>query len=370
VRVILAGGGTGGHLFPAVALTREFKERGGEVLFIGGRRGLEERVLPGYGFLLELLDVEGLKGRGIFGKVKACLKALQAVYRSIKMVKRFRPDIVIGTGGYSSGPVVLGAKLLGVKTAILEPNAIPGFTNRWLGRFVDRVFLAFDKALGYFPSGKTLLTGNPVRREILEIRSQKSEVRSQKFTILVFGGSQGAKAINSLFLGAMEYLTSVPSALNIIHQTGEDDYERVKEAYDKFQISNFKFQISRFIDDMATAYASADLVICRAGATSIAEIIALGMVSILIPYPFAADNHQEINARWLADQGAAIIMRERDVNGETLAGIIRRFIEDSDKLEGMRRRVKTLGRAGATEVIVEECYRLVASRVEGMELRA
>lgn len=361
MRVILAGGGTGGHLFPAVALAKEFKERDGEVLFIGGRRGLEERVLPGYGFLLELLDVEGLKGRGIFGKVKACLKALMAIFTSTKMVKRFRPDIVVGTGGYSSGPVVLGAKLLGVKTAILEPNAIPGFTNRWLGRFVDRVFLAFDKALGYFPSGKALLTGNPVRREIIEAGVREDLKPPEGFTILVFGGSQGAKAINSLFLGAMEYLTSVPSALSIIHQTGEDDYERVREAYGRLRITNYKLQITRFIDDMAGAYKKADLVICRAGATSIAEIITLGMVSILIPYPFAADNHQEINARCLADNGAAIMMREGDVNGETLAGIIRRFIEDPDELERMRERAKTLGRPGATEAVVEECYKLVAS---------
>ncbi|MBI5286194.1 MAG: undecaprenyldiphospho-muramoylpentapeptide beta-N-acetylglucosaminyltransferase [Deltaproteobacteria bacterium] len=354
MRVILAGGGTGGHIFPAVALAQGFRERERdcELLFIGGRKGLEEKVLPSYGFPLKLLDVEGMKGKGILGKAKACFKAGRAILQSIKITRGFRPDVVIGTGGYSSGPVVLAAKLLGQKTAILEPNAIPGFTNRFLGRFVDRIFASFDNAIGYIPEGKTVLAGNPVRKEILDSRFT---VHGSRFTVLVFGGSQGARGINTAFLDALGYMDDLRDLVDIIHQTGRDDYEMIRHAYRE---NGFKAEVLKFIDDMGSAYRRASLVICRGGATSIAEITAIGVASILIPYPFAADNHQEVNARYLADQGATIMIKEKDLNGKALAELIRGFYKNQDELTGLREKAKALGRPGAADAIVEECYRL------------
>ncbi|MBI5893587.1 MAG: undecaprenyldiphospho-muramoylpentapeptide beta-N-acetylglucosaminyltransferase, partial [Deltaproteobacteria bacterium] len=294
MNIMLAGGGTGGHLFPAIALAQEFKEQNEtcNILFIGSKKGLEAKILSRYGFELKTLDVEGIKRKGLLEKFISLCKAVMAVWQSRKIIKMFNPDFVIGTGGYSAFPSVMAAKVMNIKTAILEQNALPGAANRLLGRFVDKVFIAFPETVKFFPEAKVIVSGNPVRKEILEVKSQKSKVKSEedkKFTILVFGGSQGAKAINSIFSEALEYIKE--HSINVINQTGDEDYERVKEAYKRvqgFKCSSVKVEVLKFIDDMAGAYKKADLIICRSGATSIAEILALGLPSILIPYPYAA----------------------------------------------------------------------------------
>ncbi|MBI3754546.1 MAG: undecaprenyldiphospho-muramoylpentapeptide beta-N-acetylglucosaminyltransferase, partial [Deltaproteobacteria bacterium] len=264
MRIVLTGGGTGGHLFPAIALAEEFKARKGcEILFIGSAAGIEKGIVPKHGYALELLDIQGLKGKGL-NKISAALKAAKAVFAAKKILKSFRPDVVIGTGGYSSGPVVLAARLLRIKTAILEQNSVPGLTNRILGRVVNKVFVAFDKSKKFFPGGRVILAGNPVRKELLETAasSQQPAVKDKKFTILIFGGSQGAKAVNTAFLDALEYLADIRDGMKIIHQTGDADYQTVKEMYER---KGIKAEIFRFIDDMAEAYSHVDLVICRAG---------------------------------------------------------------------------------------------------------
>lgn len=360
----MAGGGTGGHLFPALALAEEFKRRdaGMEITFVGGRGGLEEKIVPRYGYPLELLNVEGIKRISGLRRVRALLKASGATVKAAGILRRIKPAGVIGSGSYSSAPVVLAAKLIGIKTAILEQNALPGLTNRVLGKMVDRVYIAFEEARSFFPGGRTILTGTPVRKDIIESSADKAAARGDKFTILVFGGSQGATAINAAFLDATEYLTDIWGALRVVHQTGEDGYESVKSSYRR---KNLKAELTRFIDDMASAYLNADLVVCRAGATSIAEMTALGLASVLIPYPFAADDHQTVNARCLSEAGASVMIRQDKLTGSVLADSIRRFYHNPRELKAMRERSKAMGRPRAAEAIADNFLKVLGAQPNG-----
>lgn len=355
MKIVFAGGGTGGHLFPAIALAEEFKRKvpGVEITFAGGKGGLEEKVVPRYGYPLKVFDVEGIKRKK--GKVRALAKAARSTLGAIGFLRSIRPDGVIGSGSYSSAPVVIAAKLLGIKTAILEQNALPGLTNKTLGRFVDRVYISFEEARRFFPGGRTILSGNPVRREILR-KVEDRKGRHEKFSVLVFGGSQGATAINAAFLDAAEYLTDIWNGLRIVHQTGSEGHEMVEAAYKR---KNLKVELYKFIDDMGEAYNSADLVVCRAGATSIAEITASGIASILIPYPFASDDHQTVNARCLSDAGAAVLIKQDRLTGSSLAEAIRKFYADPGGLRQMREKVKAFGKPKAAEDIAENFIKLI-----------
>ncbi len=366
----MTGGGTGGHLFPAIALAEELKRRSAsvEVEFIGAKGGLEEKVIPRYGYGLTLLNVEGLKGARGLKRGLAIFKAAAATLRAIKILRRLRPDGVIGSGAYSSAPVVAAARLLGIKTAIMEQNAMAGLTNRILGHVVDRVYTAFPEAGEFFPQKKILLAGNPMRGEILEraalVRGSAKRVRpcgnGKKFTVLIFGGSQGATAINAAFLDATEYLTDIWENLEVIHQTGDKGYSFVRKAYERKKLN---VRLYRFIDSMAEAYASADLVVCRAGATSIAEITAFGLVSILVPYPFASDNHQEVNARCLVRSGGAVMIPQEKLTGRSLADSIRSFYENPGELGEAKKKALGFGRVNAATVIVDDFMNLL--RVKG-----
>lgn len=353
--LVMAGGGTGGHLFPALALAEEFKRKvpGIEIIFMGGRGGLEERIVPKYGYRLKVLDVEGIKRRSGLKRARALAKAAKSTVEAIAWLRSIRPDGVIGSGSYSSAPVVMAARLLGIKTAILEQNALPGLTNRVLGKTVNRVYIAFEEARGFFPGGRTVLSGNPVRKDII----RSAEVRERdRFSILVFGGSQGATAINAAFLDAIEYLTDVWGALRIVHQTGDDGFDSVAAAYRR---KNLKVEQYKFIDDMSAAYNSADLVVCRAGATSIAEITALGIPSILIPYPFASDDHQTVNAKCLGDAGAALVIRQDKLTGSALAEAIKRLYGNPQELKKMRESSRRLGKPGAAEMIADNFLKIL-----------
>ncbi len=358
----MAGGGTGGHLFPAIALAEEFRRRDAsvQVEFMGVKGGLEEKIVPAHGYRLTLLDVEGLKGGRGIKRARAILKVMTATVRAVKLLREARPDGVIGSGAYSSAPVVLAARFLGIRTAIMEQNALPGLTNRLLGRVVDRVYTAFPEAAGFFPEKKILLAGNPIRHEIITRAEKGPEKKAmggkKKFTILVFGGSQGATAINAAFLDATEYLTDIWPDLEVIHQTGEKGYDFVKESYERKKL---KVRLYRFIDFMADAYASADLVICRAGATSMAEIAAFGLVSILVPYPFASDNHQEVNARCMVKSGAAVMIPQEKLTGRSLAESIRQFYDDPARLEKTRKKARAFGKTNAASVIVDDFMTLL-----------
>lgn len=354
--MIIAGGGTGGHLFPAVAIAEEFLKRDdrNSVLFIGTEKGLEKRVLGDYGYPLRTIQVEGIKGKGIVRSVRSLFRIPRSIVQSWSIIRDFSPHIVLGVGGYASGPVVITARFMGITTAIAEQNALPGFTNKILGRFVMKIFLTFPDKENMFPEEKVVITGNPVRAEICGVRDIIEE-GEEMLTILVFGGSQGASSINRAVSESLPYLKDVKNRLMFIHQTGERDIAEVSKAY----LNNgMDAAVSPFIRDMASAYRSANLVICRAGATSVAEITALGKASILIPYPFAVGNHQVLNARLLHDAGAARMILEDDLTGESLADIIRSFHLNRRMVRKMEKQSKKLGRKEAAAKIVDSCLTL------------
>jgi UDP-N-acetylglucosamine--N-acetylmuramyl-(pentapeptide) pyrophosphoryl-undecaprenol N-acetylglucosamine transferase len=355
--MIIAGGGTGGHLFPGIAIAEEFLRRNPayRVLFIGTERGLEKRILGGLGLPLRTLRVEGIKGQRLLRTVTALAKIPEAILASRRVLREFRPDIVVGVGGYASGPAVLAAFFMGVKTAIAEQNAFPGLTNRILGAFVDRIFLTFPVSSRWFPKRRTRVTGNPIRAAFLA-EMPRQDKRNRCFTILVFGGSQGAHRINRIVGEALDGLRHLKDRLRFIHQSGETDLEMTAAVYRK---NGFAAEVSPFITDMATAYQRADLLICRAGATSIAEITAGGKASVLIPFPFAVNDHQTQNAEVLARTGAAEVIAEKDLDGAKLAGVIERLFRDPDAIRKMEAAAAALGRRHAAGEIVDSCLALV-----------
>ena len=352
MRVILAGGGTGGHLFPGLAVAREFKRRDAmtEILFVGTEKGIETRVLPNEGFPLETIDVKGLKGRGVRGLLDALYGIPAGLLQSLGIVKRFRPDCILGLGGYASGPLLLAAKLRGIRCAIMEQNLQPGFTNKMLARFVDKIFTSYRETASYLPSKKVLETGNPVRWQRLP-----DAPKSEKFTLLIFGGSAGAHRINEAVLDALAQMTDLASQLRIVHQTGAADFPAISKAYHALP---FDAEALPFIDRMDDAYARADLVLCRAGATTVAELTAFGKAAILIPYPYAIYDHQRWNAQALADKGAAEVVLDDELNGAELALRLRYYLADRKKIEAMARAALAMGRPEAATRIVDECYSL------------
>ena len=352
MRVILAGGGTGGHLFPGVAVAREFQRRDAmtEIMFVGTERGIEARVLPHEGFRLETIDVKGLKGRGVRGLLDAVYGIPAGLLQSLGIVKRFRPDCILGLGGYASGPLLLAAKLRGIRCAIMEQNLQPGFTNKMLARFVDKIFTSYRETASYLPSKNVLETGNPVRWQRLP-----DAPKDEKFTLLIFGGSAGAHRINMAVLDALEQMTELASQLRIVHQTGAADFSAISKAY---QALPFDAEALPFIDRMDDAYARADLVLCRAGATTVAELTAFGKAAILIPYPYAIYDHQRWNAQALADKGAAEVILDQELNGAELALRLRDYLADRKKIEAMARAALAMGRPEAAARIVDECYAL------------
>jgi UDP-N-acetylglucosamine--N-acetylmuramyl-(pentapeptide) pyrophosphoryl-undecaprenol N-acetylglucosamine transferase len=360
MRVILAGGGTGGHLFPGLAVAREFQRRDGrnEILFVGTEQGIEFRILPKEGFKLETLTVKGMKGRGLRGLIDALTGVPSSVLRSLRIIRAFRPDCIIGLGGYASGPLLLAGKLKGIRCAIMEQNLRPGFTNKFLARWVDRVFTAYSESAGHFPGARVVETGNPVRWQKLP-QVQKSA----KFSLLVFGGSAGARRINFAFVDALKRLVELAGAMRVTHQTGQADYTAIKNAYAALP---FEAEVTPFIDKMDEIYAKADLVVCRAGATTVAEITAFGKAAILVPYPYAIYDHQRGNARALQDRGAADMILDQDLTGEVLAARIRAYFSDRERLARMAGAARALGRPEAAARIVEESYGLVTGmRAEG-----
>ncbi len=357
MKIIIAGGGTGGHLFPGIAIAEEILKRDGDnrILFIGTERGIEKRVLPGLGYNLALIDVAGIKGKGLAGKLSAFAKLPRSFTQSIRIIRSFRPDLVLGVGGYASGPAVLTAHLLGIKTVIAEQNAYPGVTNRILARFVDRIFLTFPDTEKRFPQRKILHTGNPIRAAFMSPPDNPLEIK-HKFSLLVFGGSQGAKAINQAVLAALDNLEEIRQGLHIIHQTGAQELESVSSAY---KSKGFDAEVHAFIMDMPSIYAQADLLVCRAGATSIAEMTASGRASILIPYPYAANDHQTKNAEVLVHAGAAIVLPEAVLTGEKLADTILLLYRDPDRINRMEACSRQLARREAAAEIVNECALMI-----------
>ncbi len=357
MRVLIAGGGTGGHLFPGIALAEEVTTRHpkNEVIFVGTSRGIEAKVVPDCGYHLELITARGLKGVGPVQLLLGIVALPIAFLESWRILRKYRPDVVVGVGGYASGPVVLAAWLQRVPTAVQEQNALPGLTNRILGRFVDVVFTAFAESRQYFPAHKVQLIGNPIRRMLLDnyLRSHRAH---DTFTVLVFGGSQGARGINDRVVEALDDLAQLKNELHFIHQAGKKDVERVRGEYAR---QGFSAEVVDFIVDMSSAYARAELVVCRAGAATLAELTVCKKASILIPFPAAADNHQEVNAQAMVSAGAALMFRESEITGKGLAEQIRRLKADPEALKKMERKAALLGRPEASKELADVCVQLM-----------
>ncbi len=358
MRVLVAGGGTGGHLFPGVAIAEEVKARdaASEVLFVGTARGIEARVCPKLGWPLELIDASGLKTVGAMGALRGLLRVPRALLQSRRIIRKFRPDVVIGVGGYASGPVVLAAKLGGVPTAILEPNSVPGLANKLVGRMVRRIFLAFDETRPYFAAKKTALTGNPIRAQLRErlLAAGAATAHAAVPHVFCFGGSLGARAVNALFADAVADLHARGVRFTATHQTGKDDLEATRARYAAAGPAvAAQVDVRDFIDDMANEYARADLVVARAGATTVAELTAVGRPAILIPYPTAADDHQTVNARALADAGAALVYKQSELNVKSLADALARLLADDGARGRMQSAMKSLSRPAAARDIVD-----------------
>jgi UDP-N-acetylglucosamine--N-acetylmuramyl-(pentapeptide) pyrophosphoryl-undecaprenol N-acetylglucosamine transferase len=356
VRIVIAGGGTGGHLFPGIAVAEEFLKRDpqSQVIFIGTQRGIEHRLLGPLGYELREIDVEGLKGRGVKALIKGVYAIPNSMLQSRRILADFRPDVVIGVGGYASGPAVLTAYLMNIPTAIAEQNALAGNTNRILGKFVRKIFVTYEQSKNLFAAEKVTVTGNPVRAAIAAGLGQIKEKKSGR-RILIFGGSQGAAAINKTVVAMLPLIQNMKDQISLVHQTGERDLAMAKQAYEQYGI---KAAVSSFIVDMVSAYQEADLIICRAGATSLAEITVAGKASILIPFPFAANDHQTLNAKAMAEAGAAAMIQESDLSAEKLYSVVENLLGDDQKLRDMEVKSKKLGRPDAAARIVDACLQL------------
>jgi UDP-N-acetylglucosamine--N-acetylmuramyl-(pentapeptide) pyrophosphoryl-undecaprenol N-acetylglucosamine transferase len=360
MRCVIAGGGTGGHLFPGMAIAQAFveREKGNEVLFIGTEIGIEAKVLPGGKFPLRTIRAKPIQGKSLMEKVRAICGLPMAISEACTILKGFQPQLVLGVGGYASGPTLLAAFLLGMKRAIQEQNVMPGMTNRILKRFSQRIFISFEEAKKYFPEKKTILTGNPIRREFLAaLRESKGErEKKDRFTLLIFGGSAGARRINRAMIEALGDLQGMKSSLRIIHQTGREDFDFVSEAYQK---KGFEAVVKPFFEDLAAYYRIADLVVCRSGAGTVAELAVSKKAALLIPYPYAAHQHQLINAKKLADVGAAKIVLDQELSGKILAQAILHLHDHPEERTKMEEAIQRLARPRAAEEIVDHCYALV-----------
>jgi len=355
MRVIISGGGTGGHLFPGIALATGLQQRDSNcrVMFIGTRRQLDRKTLADYDFKLAAIDCMGLKGKGPLHRIRSLLTLPGAVLEARSIITRFGPDLVFGVGGYVTGPVLLAARLQGVPTCIHEQNSVPGLANRMIARFVDRVFVSLPGTSG-FPAGKIILSGNPVREEILAAAGQeKVKAEDGHHTILVLGGSQGAHRVNLLMLAAMQHLQQENGLrIRLVHQTGTADLERIKGGYEAVGI---QAEVAPFFTDMASLYRRADLVVARAGATTLAELSVMGLPALLIPYPYAADDHQAKNAQYYVKGGGARMFRESELDADILAAAVTELLQSPGELHSMSQRMLAMGRPGATRRILDDC---------------
>lgn len=362
MRVLVTGGGTGGHIYPALAVAQSILKKypSGEVLYIGTHKGLEARIVPQANIPFQAIDVEGLQRKLSLSGIKIVFKAFRGTGEALKIIKRHSPQVVIGTGGYVCGPVVLAARILKIPTIIHEQNALPGITNKLLARFANRILITFPESRKYFVNKeKTIITGLPIREEIFNVSKGESyqylNLNPNKKILLVTGGSRGAQSINRAMVEAYPELIK-RADLQIIHITGQFGYEDILNRLKEKRINLEKcgnIILRPYLDHMEYALAITDLYVARAGATFLAEVTAKGIPGILVPYPYAAENHQEFNARALVDQQAATMILDKDMNGKKLYNEIIKIIDNPHKLEEMGTKSKKAGDTKSLEKIIE-----------------
>lgn len=350
MRVILAGGGTGGHVIPALAIARELQSLySAECLFVGTSRGMETRLVPAAGFPLELIQVGALNQVSLMTRLKTLLGLPVAVWTALGILRKFRPDVVIGVGGYASGPAMAAAALRRIPMLAFEPNVVPGFANRIVAPFVSAAAVHFEETKKYFTNCH--VTGVPVRSQFFDLPSlEKARAAGDPPMLLVFGGSQGARAINQAMCEAVSGLREKLPNLQIIHQTGERDYSAMLAAYERLGI---EAEVSKFIDDMPGTFARADLIVCRAGASTVAEIAAAGKPAVYVPFPRSADDHQRRNAEAMQTAGAAVMLEERDLTAPELVGVLAGLLSDPSKLQAMSVATRRMAHPNAAREIAE-----------------
>ena len=358
-RFIFCGGGTGGHLFPGIAMALAIRRKDPEsaILFIGTRRGLEERVLPRYGFEFRPVKSAGFKNLNLLKKLKALLILPAGIWEGLGLIRSFKPQAVVGLGGYSALPVMTAAVIRRIHRVIQEQNAIPGLTNRLLAPFVHRIFISYEASAAHFPEGKTVLTGNPIRENLCVGR--ETALTGPVQHILILGGSLGAHFINKLCITCLPPLLKAHSGLEIHLQTGKTDFPMALQAFENF---GERARISAFIDDMPSAYRWADLVIARAGATTLAELAACGIPAVLIPFPYAANDHQTENARFFSSRGGAILLQESEIEEQKFTGLLIELLANREKIREMARNMKALGHPEAADNIATTLLSLIPSR--------
>ncbi len=362
-RLLVAGGGTGGHLFPGITIAEEFMSRHplNKVLFVSAGNRFEQEALSRVGFPLKRISVAGLKGKGVWRKINSLSLLPIGVLQSMMILRAYRPNLVLGVGSYAAGPIVLAAWLNGIPVVLHEQNILPGITNRVLARFARRIYVSFENTAGGFDPEKIRLTGNPVRKKILleadstDPRDDGPTPAEQPLNVLIVGGSQGAHAINEAMIDTLPFIAR-KAQLRVVHQTGAADELRVKSVYGT---NGIEATVGSFFENMDHQYRLADLIICRAGATTVAEITAIGKAAIFIPFPFAADNHQKLNADALTAYGAAEMIEEKELSAERLADRINHYAQNRDSLARMASAARRLGKPEAARQIVDDCYRLM-----------
>jgi len=356
--IVIAGGGTGGHVFPALAVAGELRRRDAsrEMLFLGAVGGIETRLVPAAGFALRTLRLGGIAGKSLVARVRSLVQASAATLRCAAMFLRRRPALVMGVGGFASGPAVLAALAIRVPTLIQEQNAEPGLTNRWLGRFVDRVALSLPGSEARFGS-RAFVAGNPIRPEFFRIPPYAGP--SDRLRILVFGGSRGARTLTRATVSALDHLADVAGRISIVLQTGEAEHAGAARACEG---KGFDIEVLPFIDDMPARLTAADLVVCRSGAGTVFELAAAGRASVLVPFPFSAGGHQEKNADWLAREGAAAVVSDAEMTGSRLAGTVREALAAPASLTARAEAARRLARPRAAEEIADAAESLMGGR--------
>jgi UDP-N-acetylglucosamine--N-acetylmuramyl-(pentapeptide) pyrophosphoryl-undecaprenol N-acetylglucosamine transferase len=349
--LMIAGGGTGGHIYPAIAIAQEFVARDPKrrVVFVGTQYGLEKNIVPKAGFALEFISVGGLKGKGGLDLVKNLARLPVGFAQAFRVVSRHNPNVVLGVGGYSSGPVVLAARMRGIPTAIHEQNAYPGLTNRLLARFVKAVAVAYEDAGPRMKRADAVVTGNPIRKEFFE--ATRHPAPGTQHRLLIFGGSQGSHILNEAMSGALLFLARLKDRLQIVHQTGPKELDVVRQAYRTSAFSGAR--IVPYLDPIVDEIAAADLVVSRAGAMTIGELAAVGRAAVLVPFAAAANNHQELNARVVEKAGGAVVITESQLTPEKLAMTISEILSDSARVARMGAAARSLATPEASKKIVD-----------------
>lgn len=353
--VMIMAGGTGGHVFPALAVADELRLRGKEIFWLGTPNSFESRVVPEHGYELETIDIQGLRGKGLLRWFVIPFKLVHAMLQAARVVRKRRPSLVIGMGGFVSGPGGIVAKLFGIPLVIHEQNALPGMTNRWLAKIATKVLQAFPDSFGKKRDVTT--TGNPVRLDILKSNSQSPSLDLDigPTRLLVVGGSLGAQVLNDMIPIAIS-LMAEELRPEVKHQSGRTKESGTQKNYD---VAKVKAEVLPFVSDMASAYSDADLVVCRAGALTVAELAAAGVPAILVPYPHAVDNHQTFNARYLSDAGAAVLLDQSSMTAEKLSEQLTQLLSDRERLSVMSYKAKQLARPDATTHVADICEKVM-----------